>query len=152
MQSSPCSSSSRDERRDEQGAVLCHRQGLRWREHQRDVGADAFLFELAGGGDARRAGELDDEVAAQRGNDAFLGDHLVGLFQVRIDFHRDREDFVAVELVVLDPAGDVLEYDLERLAAVLRMWRVGGDAVDAEGVVGEVDFVELGARPGRISS
>jgi hypothetical protein len=133
-----------DERRDEQRAVLRRRQRLRRREHQRDVGADAVALELARRGDALLGGrQLDHEAGVQRGVDPAFAHHVGGVRKVRIDLHGHRELRVAGERVVLQPGRDVAQRDLERLAADLDVPRIGRHAVDAEGVIGKVDFIEL---------
>ena len=114
------------ERGNEEGAVLCGPDGLCRAEHQRHVGAD-----------------LDDEVLADGGDFLCGGDHLFGVVQMGVDLHGDGELLVALQALFLDPVGDVGNGRQERLAAQHDVAGIGGNAVNAKGVVSELDLIEF---------
>lgn len=132
------------ERRNEEGAVLCGPDGLCRAEHQRHVGADALFLQAAGSSHTSLgAGDLDDEVLADGGDFLCGGDHLFGVVQMGVDLHGDGELLVALQALFLDPVGNVGNGRQERLAAQHDVAGVGGNAVNAKGVVSELDLIEF---------
>ena len=132
------------ERRNEQGAVLCGPDGLCRAEHQSHIGADALFLQAAGSSHTSLgAGDLDDEVAADSSHFLSSSDHLFGIVQMGVDLHGDGELLVALQALFLDPVGDVGNGRQERLAAQHDVAGVGGNAVNAKGVVSELDLIEF---------
>ena len=62
-----------------------------------------------------------------------------------VDLHGDGELLVALQALFLDPVGDVGNGRQERLAAQHDVAGVGGNAVNAKGVVSELDLIEFSA-------
>ena len=61
-----------------------------------------------------------------------------------VDLHGDGEGVDALQPGGLDPVGDVADGGLEGLAAEHDVAGIGGHAVDAEGLVGVLDLIQLG--------
>ena len=60
-----------------------------------------------------------------------------------VDLHGDGELLVALQALFLDPVGNVGDGRQEGFAAEHDVAGVGGNAVDAEGVVSELDLIEF---------
>ena len=64
---------------------------------------------------------------------------------MRVDFDGDRELVLPLEAFFLDPGSHLFDDGHERFAGKLDVFRVRGDAVDAEGVVCLFDLIHFGA-------
>ena len=131
-----------NERRNEEGAVLCRKDCLRCGEYQCYIRSDPFCFQSFCCRDpGRNAGDLYYKVFRDRRNLSCCLHHFVCIFQIRIDLNRNRKLLITFQPFFFDPLRNIRDRCKERLSGIHDVTGICGHSIDPETVIGFFDLI-----------